>query len=137
MISRYIIGVLLALTILFGGLAYNQYSEVQTLTTEVKTYKDAAEDNLKAKEDADASCKATVESLEIHYKEQVEFERAKKRTEAKIDKLPNLTIKEKKDAAPTQSQNYSDDDHLSPDIMLLLDEAYCYGNPNDCSITTK
>lgn len=137
MISRYIIGVLLALTILFGGLAYNQYSEVQTLTTEVKTYKDAAKDNLKAKEDADASCKATVESLEIFYKEQVEFERAKKRTEAKIDKLPNLTIKEKKDAAPTQSQNYSDDDHLSPDIMLLLDEAYCYGNPNDCSITAK
>lgn len=130
---KYIIGVLAALAILFGVISYKQYGEVQKLTGEVSTYKEASEENLRAKEDADSSCRITIESLEASFKEQIELERGKTATHGKIDALPTITIKEKRNAAPTQSQNYSDDDRLSRDIMLLLDEAYCYGDKDGCA----
>lgn len=140
---NYLTGILLAIAIFCGGFAYYEHRQVKELTLEVGTYKSAAELNLKAKEEADASCIVTVDSLNHYYKEQANIDEYQTTTGAAINTLPTLTIKEKANAAPTKPQTpsetnrYSDDDRLSPDTMRLLDEAYCYGDKNGCSTTTK
>lgn len=140
---NYITGILLAIAIFCGGFAYYEHTQVKRLTSEVATYKSAAELNLKAKEDADASCIVTVDSLNHYYKEQANVESSQITTGEAINTLPTLTIKEKANAAPTKTKTpseanrYSDDDRLSPDTMRLLDEAYCYGDKYGCSSPTK
>ena len=140
---NYITAILLAVTIFCGGFAYYEHKQVKELTLEVSTYKSAAELNLKAKEEADASCVVTVDSLNHYYKEQARVEGYQITTGEAINTLPTLTIKEKANAAPTKSQTpsetnrYSDDDRLSPDTMRLLDAAYCYGDKDGCATPTK
>lgn len=136
---NYIAGILLAIAIACGGFAYYEHGQVQKLTLDVATYKTASEVNLKAKEDADASCLITVSSLNEYYSKQVDIESSQKATGDAILTLPTLTIKEKANAAPTASQTprYSDDDRLSPDTMRLLDAAYCYGDKDGCAKTSK
>ncbi|AMR57650.1 hypothetical protein vB_PsyM_KIL3b_0083 [Pseudomonas phage vB_PsyM_KIL3b] len=140
---NYITGILLAIAILCGGLAHYEHRQVKELTLEVSTYKSAAELNLKAKEEADASCIVTVDSLNHYYKEQAKIDESQTTTGTAINSLPTLTIKDKANAAPKKPQTpsetnrYSDDDRLSPDTMRLLDEAYCYGDKDGCSTTTK
>lgn len=140
---KYIAGVLLVIALSCGGLAYYQSGQIERLTQDVSTYKVAAELNKKAKEDADASCLITVDSLNSHYREQEKLQSSQKDTGDAILALPTLTIKEKADAAPTATQSppkgyrYSDDDHLSPDTMRLLDTAYCYGDKDGCATPAK
>lgn len=140
---KYIAAILLALSVACGGYAYYEHGEVVKLTQEVSTYKTAAEANLRAKQDADASCLITVDSLNKHFIEQKALESAQQTTGDSINNLPTLTIKEKANAAPTASQTpstgsrYSDDDHLSPATMRLLDQAYCYGDKDGCTSPAK
>lgn len=134
---NYIIGVLLMITVACGGFAYYEYGQLQKMALEVHTYKTAAEENLQAKKDAEASCLITVESLNGYFAEKQALEGAQKTTGDSILHLPTLTIKEKADAAPTKPQSFADDDRLSPDTMRLLDEAYCYGDKDGCATTSK
>lgn len=136
---NYIAGILLVIAVACGGFAYYEYGQVQKLTLDVATYKTASEVNLKAKEDADASCLITVSSLNEYYAKQSLLEKSQQTTGDAILSLPTLTIKEKANAAPTASQapRYSDDDRLSPDTMRLLDAAYCYGDKDGCATPAK
>jgi hypothetical protein len=138
---NYLIGILLAITVACSGFAYYEYNQVQRLSVEVGTYKSAAAANLKAKEDSDASCLVTVDTLNGYYNRKAETEAVSKAIQSSIDSLPTLTIKEKANEAPTKSQTpstrYSDDDRLSPDLMRLLDNAYCNGREDNCTSPTK
>lgn len=134
---NYVIGVLLMIVAACGGFAYYEHNQLQVMALEMQTYKTAAETNLKAKEDADAACLITVQSLNEYYAKQNALESSQKDTGAAILALPALTIKEKANAAPTKPQSFADDDRLSPDTMLLLDRAYCYGDKDGCAKTTK
>jgi hypothetical protein len=137
---NYIAGLLLLIAVACGGFAYYEHGQIQKLTQDVFTYKAASVANLKAKEDADASCLVTVTSLNAYYKEQSSLQRSQDATGEAILSLPTLTIKEKDNAAPTSTQErptYSDDAHLSPDAMRLLDAAYCYGDKDGCATPAK
>ena len=140
-LSRYFAIAMLAVTMLVGGYAYHQHQLNTQLEVEVVTYKTAAAANLKAKEDSDASCLVTVDSLNGYYKKKAELEAGTKAIQTTIDTLPTLTIKEKANEAPasiqTPSTRYSDDDRLSPELMRLLDSAYCNGGKDDCSTPSK
>lgn len=140
-LSRYFAVAMLAVVMLVGGYAYHQHNLNTTLQVEVKTYKAAAAANLKAKEDSDASCLVTVDTLNGYYKRKTELDATSKAIQNSIDNLPTLTIKEKANEAPaalqTPSTRYSDDDRLSPDLMRLLDSAYCNGGKDDCSTPSK
>lgn len=138
-ISKYIIAVLLAFLLGTGGYAYVQHQENIKLAMDVLTYRTAAAANLKAKEDADASCLITVGSLNSYYQNELELSKAQQATGEAILTLPTLTIKEKANDAPKASQGprYSDDDRLSPDTMRLLDKAYCDGDKNGCTAPAK
>lgn len=134
---NYIIGILLTIVITCGGFAYYEYNQLQKMELEVATYKTAAETNLKAKEDAEASCLITVDTLNKYYTKQNALEDSQKDTGDSILALPTLTIKEKANAAPTKPQSFADDDRLSPDTMRLLDAAYCYGDKDGCATPAK
>lgn len=134
---NYIAGIILLIAVACGGFAYYEYGQLQKMALEVVTYKTAAETNLKAKEDADASCLITVDSLNKYYTNQNALEDSQKDTGDSILALPTLTIKEKANAAPTKPQSFSDDDRLSPDTMRLLDAAYCYGDKDGCATPSK
>lgn len=134
---NYIIGILLMIVVVCGGTAYYQYNQLQKMSLEVHTYKTAAETNLKAKEDADASCLVTVKTLNEYYDKQKALEGSQKDTGDAILSLPTLTIKEKANAAPTKPQSFADDDRLSPATMRLLDQAYCYGDKDGCATPAK
>jgi hypothetical protein len=144
MVLKYLVAILLAATLACGGLAYHQSGQIVKLTQDVNTYKDAAATNLKGKEDADKACLITVDSLNSYYQEQSSIQTSQKATGDAILALPTLTIKEKANAAPTASQEvspkvqpFADDDRLSPDLMRLLDTAYCHGDKDGCATTTK
>lgn len=134
---NYIIGILLTIVIACGGFSYYEYNQLQKMELEVHTYKTAAETNLKAKEDAEASCLITVDTLNKYYTKQNALEGSQKDTGDSILALPTLTIKEKANAAPTKPQSFADDDRLSPDTMRLLDQAYCYGDKDGCATPAK
>jgi hypothetical protein len=134
---NYIAGILLMIAVACGGFAYYEYGQLQKMALEVQTYKTAAETNQKAKEDADASCLITVDSLNAYYKAHEALGHAQKDTGDSILSLPTLTIKEKANAAPTKPQSFADDDRLSPDTMRLLDQAYCYGDKDGCATPAK
>lgn len=134
---NYIIGILLTIVVACGGFAYYEYNQLQRMELEVHTYRTAAETNLKAKEDAEASCLITVDTLNKYYSEQKALEDSQKDTGDSINALPTLTIKEKANAAPTKPQSFADDDRLSPDTMRLLDQAYCYGDKDGCATPAK
>lgn len=134
---NYIAGILLMIAVACGGFAYYEYGQLQKMAVKVQTYKTAAETNKRAKEDADASCLITVESLNSYYKAQKELENSQKDAGDAILSLPTLTIKEKANAAPAKAKSFADDDRLSPDTMRLLDQAYCYGNRDACTTPAK
>jgi hypothetical protein len=120
-----------------GGYGYYAHGRIEQLTQDVSTFKTAAQNNLKAKEDADRSCVVTVDTLNSYYREQEGIQTSQEATGAAILALPTLTIKEKAHAAPTKPQGFADDDRLSPDLMQLLDKAYCDGNKDGCSTPAK
>jgi hypothetical protein len=137
---NYIAVILLTIAIGCGGFAYYEHKQLQDMIVEVSTYQKAAADNLKAKEDADASCLVTVSSLNKYFAEQKALEGSQQSTGDAILALPTLTIKERTNAAPTASQplqKYSDDYRLSPDLMQLLDNAFCYGDKDGCATPAK
>lgn len=134
---NYICAILLSIVIAVSGFAYYEHQQLLKMAAEVVVYKSAAETNLKAKEDADASCIVTVGSLNTYYKEQAKLESSQKDTGDAILTLPTLTVKEKVNAAPTKPQSFADDDRLSPDVMRLLDNAYCYGDKDGCATPAK
>lgn len=138
-LSKYIIAILLTVCLGTGGYAYVQHQKNIQLTLDVLTYRTAAIDNSKAKEDAEAACLITVGSLNSYYQSELELSKAQKTTGDAILSLPTLTIKEKANDTPTASQGprYSDDDRLSPDTMRLLDAAYCHGDKDGCATPTK
>lgn len=140
---NYIVAILFMIAVGCGGFAYYEYNQLQDMKLEVVTYKTAAEANLQAKKDAEESCLVTVGSLNEYYKQQSELGNSQKSTGDSVNSLSTLTIKEKANAAPTASQTpstgsrYSDDDHLSPATMRLLDAAYCYGDKDGCASPAK
>lgn len=137
---NYIAAILFAIAVACGGFGYYEHSQVAKLTQDVTTYKDVAATNLKERQDADKACVVTVDSLNTYYKEITNLSSSQESTGDAVNNLPTLTIKEKANAAPTSSQEpkqYADDDKLSPDVMRLLDTAYCYGDKNGCATSAK
>src|SRR5437870_9004039 len=136
-IKQYAMAIILSLLLIVSGYSYYAYNKIQHQYQDVTTYKVAAVDNLKAKEQADASCLITVETLNQYYRRENALNAAQQSTGDAINALPTMTIKEEANAAPTKSQSFSDGDRLSPDLMRLLDTAYCDGDKDHCTGPTK
>lgn len=125
------------LTLSIMGYSYKLHGDVQRLEQEVATYIAIVEANEKAMQQSKDSCIVSIESLAEHYRRENALVASQKATQDAIDALPTLTLKENAHAAPTKPQSFSDDDRLSPDLMRLLDNAYCDGDKDHCTSTTK
>jgi hypothetical protein len=130
---------LAALLLVIAGVLYIQSLriEVTTLRLDVATYEQAAETNRKAMDLADKSCSLTKDAIRQHYEAEVRFLTSQKATGDAINALPTLTLKESNNEAPTKPQGFADDDRLSPSTMQLLDRAYCDGDKDGCTGSTK
>ncbi|QNO00097.1 hypothetical protein QGX20_gp133 [Pseudomonas phage phiPsa300] len=136
-IKTYLAVGVIVLTLMLAGYSYKLHGDVQRLEREVAMYAAAAEANKKEAEDAKSSCLVTVDLLNQHYRDEIALSKAQQEAGDAINSLPTLTIKENANAAPTKPKGFSDDDRLSPDLMQLLDRAYCDGDKDSCSPPAK
>lgn len=136
-LRSYLTIILATLLLVVVGYSYYAHKENVRLIGEVTVFRSAAEDNLKAKEQAVASCEATIGVLSDHYKEQAKLEASQKATGDAILVLPTLTITETPHAAPTKPTTTADDLRLSPATMRLLDAAYCSGDKDNATCTAR
>lgn len=136
-IKMYLIAGWFVLTISLLGYSYKLNQDVERLTAEVATYQAALEASNKATEQAKTSCLVSIETMNAYYRDQNALQTSQQATGDTILSLPTLTLRGNTDAAPTKPQGFSDDDRLSPDLMRLLDNAYCDGNKDGCAIPTK
>lgn len=130
---------LAALLLAIGGVLYIQSLRIEnaTLRLDVATYGQAAEKSREAMDLADKSCSVTQNAIRQHYEAQMLLLKGQKATGDAINALPTLTLKENADEAPTKPQSFADDDRLSPSTMQLLDNAYCDGDKDGCTGSTK
>lgn len=136
-IKTYLTVGVITLTLMLAGYSYKLHGDVQRLEREVATYMAAIEANEKALEQSKASCLISIETLSEHYRKENELSTSQQAAGDAINALPTLTIKENAHAAPTKPQGFSDDNRLSPDLMRLLDKAYCDGDKDSCSTSAK
>lgn len=130
---------LAALILAIGGVLYIQSLHIEnaTLRLDVATYGQAAEANRKAMDLAEKSCLASQSAIRQHYEAQMHLLTAQKATGDAINTLSTLTLKENADEASTKPQSFADDSRLSPRTMQLLDRAYCDGDEDGCTDSTK
>ena len=125
------------LTLSIMGYSYKLHGDVQRLEREVAVYMAAVEASEELTEQAKSSCLISIESLAEHYRKESALNTSQEAVGDAINALPTLTIKEKAHAAPKKPQGFADDDRLSPDLMQLLDKAYCDGDKNGCATPAK
>lgn len=140
-IQNYIIGVLLIFAITFGYVSYSLYganavlqAEALHLTQELKV----ATQNV---ENAQLSCKVGQDiTRDVNTSIKSQMDRTTKRVEALVA-LPVTIPQEDTQHGPKATtgarSTYADGGRLSPNLMQLLDEAYCDSNKDDSACTTK
>lgn len=127
----------LVLTLSIIGYSYKLHGDVQRLEQAVAVYEQAARANEKALQQSKDSCLISMETLAEHYRTENALGSSQRATGDAINALPTLTLKEKSNEAPTKPKKPSDDDRLSPELMQLLDNAYCDGDKDGCASPTK
>lgn len=136
-IKTYLMAGFIVMMLSLIGYSYKLHGDVQRLELEVAMYMVAAQANEKALEQSKDSCEVSIESLAEHYRKEIALTASQEATQKALDALPTLTLKENAHAAPTKSEKPSDDDRLSPELMQLLDNAYCDGDKDGCASPTK
>lgn len=136
-IKTYIMIGWIVLTLSLIGYSYKLHGDVQRLEQEVAVYMEAVKNNERALEQSKSSCLISIESLAEHYRTENALQTSQQATGDAINAIPTLTLKESAHEAPTTSQRLADDDRLSPDLMRLLDNAYCDGDKDGCASPSK
>lgn len=140
-IKNYIMGILLMLTLAFGTATYSLYEsytqsqiEVDRITMELKTATKSvtlAQDSCKIGQDISKGVAVSIKT---------QMDRTTKRVEALVA-LPVTTPQEDEQdgskATTGARSTYADGGRLSPNLMQLLDEAYCDSNKDDSTCTAK
>lgn len=141
MISRYLIAILLALSIGFGVSTYKLVGKVAVAEREVVRLAGEvtkAEENAKKAVD---SCKITTEVIDsVNSKNDTLYdERADilEQLERLTNPTPQVTRNEGVQKPTEAPMQYADSARLSPDLMRLLDAAYCSGNKDSGACTAK
>jgi hypothetical protein len=129
------------LTGFFGWYSYHLTGQLASVTSEnvllLDANKQATAQTLLAKE----SCKVTTE---VTAGVQTENDKLSETRTAILEALVNvanpMTQENTNDAPKTLTEapkRYVDNDHLSPELMRLLDNAYCSGNKDSSACTSK
>ena len=135
---KYIVAVLVALVIALGGSTYILNDKLAASKAEnmklVELVEKADNELVLSK----ASCKITETVIGEQHQEEKALNRAQEKAVETLRGLPTTIVKEKPRNAPMeQSGGFADDARVSPDVKRLLDEAYCYGKPDDSACTAN
>lgn len=127
----YVAGILLILSLVLGFTTYTYYNKNFALKAEVVTLTEKlriSEANLGL---AEKSCTATTKVTD-EVSSKIE-DKQEKMTSTLVELVKLPPAKE-----PTNgTKKYADDDSLSPDLMGLLDKAYCDAQPADPTCTAS
>jgi len=139
--TKYLLAILLTLSVVFGASTYKltgQLAVVEKENVRLVGQVSKAEENAKKAVD---SCKITTEVIgDVSSKNQ---SLSDERTELleQLERLTNPTPQVKINEAiqkPTEAPaTYADSGRLSPDLMRLLDAAYCSGDRDKTTCTSK
>jgi hypothetical protein len=124
---KYLTAFLFVLALIFGGVAYHQSTVIDTKSGELSR---ALEDLRQSREttlNVAASCAITdAKVAELQKK----LDAQDKGLRNDLESLETINLTETRVDAKAPKQN-ADNDRLSPDLMRLLDGAYCSGASSD------
>lgn len=139
-IMHYVLAILLASTLGLGYASYSLTGKLAVARQDVTHWTDmatkAAAETLKASQ----SCEITIKAIEDNQKVQDALSESRTSDLDALDSIPHLTLPETKvngTKTPTAAPKTADDSRLSPDLMRLLDNAYCSGNKDDSYCTAR
>ena len=131
-IKMYLIALLLIATIGLGWTTYNLVGKLAVAEEQIGQWQDTANKNAEATRIAGESCAISVKSI---YETQRAIDALNESRGSDLEALatiPQTTLPETQVNATTTSTaapaKNADDARLSPDVMRLLDNAYCSGD---------
>ena len=138
---NYIMAFLLITSLGLGYATYSLTGKLAVARQDVTHWTDLAAKSAAETIKASQSCEITVKAIEDNQKVQDALSESRTSDLDALNAIPHLTLPETKvngTKTPTGvSTKLADDDRLSPDLMRLLDNAYCSGNKDDSYCTTR
>lgn len=137
---KYIMGLLVILVVALGISTYTLIGDVATAKGELANMTEVANSNAKALVYYKESCAITINTITSTQKAIDTLNEARGDDLSGLAAIPQITLPEthvngsKPTTAPSK---VADDLRLSPDLMRLLDNAYCSGAKGDNYCTTR
>ncbi|WOZ57500.1 hypothetical protein [Pseudomonas phage vB_PseuGesM_254] len=138
--KNYLIGILLILSLTFGGLTYHLVGKLSIIESQVETVE---KNNKKVKEDIEKlqlSCKSTQEVAHEVGKITDSMQEGMTSDLERLSQLiPKTTPKVKQDVSKeiTEPQGHADGGTISNELNELLNSAYCNAVRNDSACAPK
>lgn len=138
---KYLIAILLATALGLGVATYQLIGKLAVAEADVSHWTEIANQNAKTVLDVKSACEITVKTITDNQKAIDAINESRGSDLDALAALPQVTLPEthinastKPTAAPTKN---ADDARLSPDLMRLLDNAYCSGAKADPYCTSR
>lgn len=138
---KYIMGLLVVLVLVLGYTTYTLIGDLAVSKQEVNMMTEVANANSKAAKTLEESCQSSLNAIQANQKVIDALNESRGSDLDALMTIPQITLPEthinastKPTAAPTKS---ADDVRLSPDLMRLLDNAYCSGAKTDPYCTAR
>ena len=133
-IKNYLIAILFSICSLLGYATYSLVGKLTEARAESSQLRDKVNESSNLITIVTESCDASIASLMESHKIIEDFNKAMYKDLEKLNKLPTqLTIP----GTINETTKNSDSSRLSPELMRVLDNAYCSGDKDDPYCTSK
>lgn len=140
-IKLYIIAILLAATLGLGYTSYVLTGKLAVSEDSISMWKDTANKNAAAVKTVTDRCAISIGAVQDAMKEINSLSESRTSDLEALASLPQVTLPEIKvngtKTSTTPPTGFVDGDRISPDLMRLLDSAYCSGNKDDPYCTAR
>lgn len=140
--TKYILGVLLAIIISLSATTCHYRGETNRLEVEaitleqsVKTWKEKTQEAIDREVQANTRCLISQQQVAITNDANASLDESKEMTLRELAKQPHDKLLETIIDANQKTKPVADDARLSPDVMRMLNAAYCAGAKDDPTCT--
>lgn len=137
---KYLLAFLLVSSLGLGATTYHLIGKLAEQEAKVTVWQEKANQNAKAAALLGESCKVTMLVLQATQEKLDALQQSRTSDLEALQAIPQITLPETHVNAPTKPtapSKAADDLRLSPDVMRLLDNAYCSGAKGDNYCTTR
>lgn len=137
---KYLLAILLASTLGLGVSTYQLIGKLANTEAQVELWQQKANQNAEAVTRAVESCEISLKAIEDTQKAIDALNESRTSDLDALAAIPQITLPEThvNGSHPTTAASKTADDlRLSPDLMRLLDNAYCSGAKGDSYCTTR